>query len=388
MNLPFYLGATVLEADKKDIEKIINLCNENAIAYKKIELYDDKASLRVSFFQAKNILTIARENGIELSEREKRGALALLLRLRKRIGLAVGAVIAIILLAYSSGLVWDIRIDGASSVSEKELKKIFAECGLSVGTRIRDIDCDVLENKILILSDEISWVSVNLSENVASVEIRELEFAPPSDDDDYLYSNVVASKEGVIVGFGEINGHTAVKIGDAVCKGQLLISGIEGGDGKPLRLLKASGEVFAEVEETIEIKIPQKYIKKVTKNQIKSEKSLIFFKNEIKFFSNSRNSEVTCDKIEVIENLYLYGKKLPIAVKTLKYVEYEEIELSRTKNDMHSIALNSLNQRINNELRDSEILSKSISFIEGDDSLTLICNLKCISNISESRPLM
>ena len=86
--------------------------------------------------------------------------------------------------------------------------------------------------------------------------------------------------------------------------------------------------------------------------------------------------------------MYLYGKKLPIAVKTLKYVEYEEIELSRTQNDMHSIALNSLNQRINNELRDSEILSKSISFIEGDDSLTLICNLKCISNISESRPLM
>ena len=387
MNLPFYLGAVVFEADKSNAEKIINLCNENGIAYKKLELCEESIKFRVSSAQAKRARTLAKENGIELREIGKKGALALVFRLKKRAGLIVGAIIAITLLVYSSGLVWDIRIEGASNVSERDLKKVFAECGLSVGAKIKDIDCDVLENQILILSDEISWVSVNLRKNVANVEIRELDFAPPSEEDDFLYSNVVASREGVIVGFGEINGRPTVKIGDAVCKGQLLISGIEGGDGKPLRLLKASGEVFAEVEETIEIKIPQKYIKKVTKNQIKSEKSLIFFKNEIKFFSNCRNSEATCDKIEVIENLYVKDKRLPVALKTVKYIEYEESELSRTKSEMQALALRGLNQKINKDLKDAEILEKSISFIEAEDSLTLVCKIKCISNIASPRPL-
>ena len=211
MNLPFYLGAVVFKADKSNAEKIINLCNENGIAYKKLELCEENIKFRVSIAQARRARTLAKENGIELREIGKKGALALVFRLKKRAGLIVGAIIAITLLVYSSGLVWDIRIEGASNVSERELKKVFAECGLSVGAKIKDIDCDVLENQILILSDEISWVSVNLRKNVANVEIRELDFAPPSEEEDFLYSNVVASREGVIVGFGEIDGRPTVK---------------------------------------------------------------------------------------------------------------------------------------------------------------------------------
>lgn len=387
MNLPFFLGCTVFEISKSDVEKVINLCNQNAIAYGKAELFEEKARIRASSFQAKKFRRIAEKNGMELTEAESKGALALIFRCKKRIGLALGALLALCMLFYTSGLIWDIRIEGASSVNERELKKIFAECGLSVGARIKDIDCDVLENQILILSDEISWVSVNLRENVANVEIRELDFAPPNDKDDTLYSNVVAEREGVIVGFGGINGHTAVKIGDAVCKGQLLISGIEGGDGKPLRMLNASGEVFAEVEETVEIKIPQKYIKKVTKNQIKSEKSLIFFKNEIKFFANSRNSEVSCDKIEVIENLYLKDIKLPVAIKTVKYIEYEEKELTRTKNEMQDIAMRELNRIITEELSHTEMLSKSISFSESEGELTLSAKIRYVTDIAEKKSL-
>ena len=386
MNLPFFIGSTVLEFDLKHVEKILNLCNENAIAYRPPRLFEEKASIEISRFNVKALKNIAEKHKIELTEIQGRGVLSIAYRCRKRVGLFVGAVIALIIFFYSSGLVWDIRIDGASRVSEKELKKVFAECGLSVGTRLQDIDCDVLENKILILSDEISWVSVNLHENVASVEIRELDFAPPSENE-ALYSNVVASREGVVVGFGEINGRTAVKIGDAVCKGQLLISGIEGGDGKPLRLLNASGEVFAEVEETLEIKIEQKYIKKVAKNQIKSEKSLIFFKNEIKFFSNSRNSEASCDKIEVIENFYLSDKRLPLALKTVKIIEYDEIEVLRSQNEMEELAQNALNERLNELLLNAELLLKSTSISECDDGIILKCKIKYIANIAEVRDL-
>ena len=58
----------------------------------------------------------------------------------------------------------------------------------------------------------------------------------------------------------------------------------------------------SEVEEQIKIEIPRKYQKKITKSTQKEEKYLIFFKNTIKIFSNSRNSDVSCDKIDIIDN--------------------------------------------------------------------------------------
>jgi sporulation protein YqfD len=383
----FLFGYSIILGHAKDAEKIINLCNKKRIPFSKIILEDDALRFSVPLVYEKRMFKIAKEASIELSVSSRRGLPALALRHRHRGGLLAGLICAIFIFAFSSGAAWDIRIDGAVKVSEREILNTLAECGLTIGTRLRNIDADVLENQILILSDDISWVSVNLSGNVANVEIRERDLPLPNEYGDALYSNVTATQNGIIVGFEDIRGEIAVEIGEAVCKDQLLISGILGGEGLPTRLTNAHGKVLAEVDEKIEIKIPKKYIKKVTKKEIKAEKSFIFFKNEIKFFSNCRNSEATCDKIEVIENLYVKDKRLPVALKTIKYIEYEESELSRTKSEMQALALRGLNQKINKDLKDAEILEKSISFIEAEDSLTLVCKIKCISNIASPRPL-
>ena len=332
---------------------------------------------------------IAKEASIELSVSSRRGLPALALRHRHRAGLLAGLICAIFIFAFSSGAVWDIRIDGAVKVSEREILNTLAECGLTVGTRLRDIDADVLENQILILSDDISWVSVNLSGNVANVEIRERDLPLPDEYGDALYSNVTATQNGVIVGFEDIRGEIAVEIGEAVCKDQLLISGILGGEGLPTRLTNAHGKVLAEVDERIEIKIPKKYIKKVTKKEIKAEKSFVFFKNEIKFFSNCRNLPPTCDKIDIIESFYTADqKKLPIAIKTVKYIEYENCEVTRSAEQMRELAYLELYRYINEHYGDAELLSRSITLDEREEETVLICNLKCIKNIAQIKEIV
>ena len=304
-------------------------------------------------------------------------------------GIIAGLACALVCFFYSAGLVWDIRIDGATRVDEQRLLAVFNECGLKVGARLRDIDADVLENQILILSDDISWVSINLSNNVANVEIRELDYAPPSEYGDALYSNVVAVQNGVIVEFEDVSGQIVTEIGEAVCRDQLLISGIVGGEGLPTRLTNAHGRVLAEVEEVIEIKIPQKYIKKETKNNVKTEKSLFFFKNEIKFFSNSGNLPPFYDTINIVENFNtINGKKLPLGIKSVKYIEYESIELTRTKDEMRSLAYSELYRHIDLYYSDVEILSRSISFVEDDSQATLVCTLSCIKNIAQIKEIV
>ena len=385
----FLFGYSIILGHAKDAEKIINLCNEKRIPFSKIILEDDALRFSVPLVYEKRMCKIAKEASIELSVSSRRGLPALALRHRHRAGLLAGLICAIFIFAFSSGAVWDIRIDGAIKVSEREILNTLAECGLTVGTRLRDIDADVLENQILILSDDISWVSVNLSGNVANVEIRERDLPLPDEYGDALYSNVTATQNGVIVGFEDIRGEIAVEIGEAVCKDQLLISGILGGEGLPTRLTNAHGKVLAEVDEKIEIKIPKKYIKKVTKKEIKAEKSFIFFKNEIKFFSNCRNLPPTCDKIDIIESFYTADqKKLPIAIKTVKYIEYENCEVTRSAEQMRDMAYIELYRYINEHYGDAELLSRSITLDEREEETVLICNLKCIKNIAQIKEII
>lgn len=387
----FLLGYTVFSGRGEDVEKIINICNEQSIPFSNIIIDEERTELSfcVPLFYERKVLKIGAKREIPLSVVSRRGVPALVFRYRRRVGLLVGALLSALLLFYSLGLVWDVRIEGATRLSEKELLSTLSKCGLSVGTRIKDIDADVLENQILILSDDISWVSVNVLDNVANVEIREIDYPSPDENGDILYSNVVAKQDGVIVGFEEISGSICVDIGEAVSKDQLLISGITGAEGQPMRIMRADGKVFAEVEDVLEIRIPRKYIKKVTEDAVKVEKSLIFFKNEIKFFSNGRNSLPTCDKIEVIENFYTHNRvKLPIAVKTVTYIGYGEVEVSRSSAEARSQALLALYRRIDEEFSDAEILSKSISFAESDDEVVLTCVLKCVKDIAELREVL
>ena len=385
----FLFGYSIIKGQKENAERIINLCNENAIPFSKMSIEEESISFCVPLFFERKLFSIAKKADIELIVISRKGIPALIFRHRMRAGILAGLVASVFIFIFSSSLVWDIRIEGATKLSEQELLSTFEKCGLTVGTKLSDIDADVLENQILILSDGISWVSVNLSQNVANVEIREIDYALPDEYGDALYSNVTASQSGVIVGFEDIRGNIAVDIGDAVCKDQLLISGIRGEEGTPMSLTNAHGRVFAEVEETIEIRIPQKYIKKVTRNNVKCEKFLIFFKNEIKIFSNSGNSPATCDKIDIIESFYtLNQKKLPFGIKTVKYIEYEEEEIIHSKSEMLSLAYNELYRHINIYFEDAEILSRSVSIAEHENETVLVCNLRCIKNIAQIKEII
>lgn len=383
----FIFGYCIVEAQRSDIERIINFCNANSIIYSGIKLDDGLARFSVALAHKKRFLKLCSAHQTEVTIIAHKGFPSLLIRHRRRAGLLVGALIGICFLIFSSGVVWDIRIDGARTVSEREILSTLKECGLYVGASTKSIDSDVLETRALILSDKISWISVNLSGTVANVEIRELE-EPSESEDGILYSNIVAAKEGVIVGFEEISGSPVVKIGDAVSKGQLLISGIVGDEQTPMRLMRADGRVLAEVSEEIEIKIPQKYIKKITNKVLNEEKSLIFFENEIKFFSNCRNYTSSCDKIDIIESFYtINGKKLPFATKTLKRIEYTELELEYTEAELQSIAKERLFRYIDEEYKDAQILAQSFYGTIENGIYILRCKIDCIKNIAELKEI-
>lgn len=383
----FLFGYSVFSVAKENIEKIINLCNAQSISFGDVKFENDEVHLRVALMQELKFRRETKKCNIEIKLLSRKGLPSLLIRYRRRVGLLIGAVLCAIVLTYTSGLIWDIRIEGTDGVNKEKIIQALEECGFEIGTKKDGVDTSVLENRMLIICDEISWISVNIKGTLASVVVRKAEYLPEIEEKPTC-SNVVAKQNGKIISFENVRGDICTKLGDEVSQGQVLISGISGDIGEPLRIMAAEGRVLAEVEEEIKIEIPRKYQKKLTKSTQKEEKYLIFFKNAIKFFSNSRNSDTNCDKIDIIDNLYTNnGKKLPIAIKTVKYIDYEFVECERTNEQMKELATQKLFAYINEELADAEILTRSTKHELLEESYIITCKIKCIKDIAQIKEI-
>lgn len=386
--LLFLSGCRILKADAARAEELLNLCRSERVNIHRTELSEGSFYILCSFFSSGRLIKAARARSIELSVLSSHGIPALLLRYRRRYGIALGLVISSLLIFLSSSVIWDIRIDGASRLSEKEVIDTLEECGLSLGAPRRSIDADTLANRVLIYSDDIAWISVNIIGTVAEVEIRELELPAESEESGAAASNIVAARSGRIVAFEDARGNFAAAIGESVSEGQLLIGGIYGDEESGFRYVNAKGKVFAEVERDFTIEIPRSETQKMYTDVTKCEKYLIFFKKRIKFFSNYRNLPMSCDKIDIEERLPAPNlAELPFGVYTVRYAEYEYLTCTRSDQELLELGYSKLDVLLRAELGDAELLSKEIETELREDSLILRCRLRCVEDIANQQEI-
>ena len=376
------LGYNIYSVDRESLGEALGLCLRLGITFRDSRLVGERALFCVPFFSAKQLEGEAKKSGFEIVLLASRGIPPLIVRHRFRLGLPVGIILSLVLIFLSSGVIWDVRVEGTQRVREEDVEEVLAECGLYVGSKKSSLNVGAIENAALILSDEISWISVNVIGTVAKVEIRELDIAPEDDEPDA--ANIVASENGKILGFEDIKGNIAVHIGDAVSRGQLLIGGIYGDEENDFRYTAAKGRVLAEVERELVQEIPRAYAKKVYTGRQKCEKTLVFFKKEIKFFSNCGNLYPSYDKIEEIEYLRApNGNDLPVAICTVRYLEYEYKDVTRTDAELVSLAKYRLDAALSQSLADGELLGFIDEEWISEDKIVMRRTVRSIENIAK-----
>lgn len=379
-------GYNAYSADAERLGEILNLCAHLGIIYRDVEISESKAFFCVPFFSSAKLEAEAQKQGISITLEASRGLTALVVRNKLRLGIPLGIILSLLMIFFSSGVIWDVRVDGADKVREDEVEAVLLECGLGVGSKKSKLNISAIENAALILSDEISWISVNVIGTVANVEIRELDFAP--EDDDPIASNIVASENGKVLGFEDIKGNIAVHIGDTVSRGQLLIGGIYGDEENDFRYTAAKGRVLAEVERTLVEEIPRTYLRKTYTARQKYEKFLVFFKKEIKIFSNCGNLYPMYDKIDTIEYLCApSGHDLPVGIRTVRYIEYIYEETARTDEELASLADYKIQARIASELCDGELLGRLDEQEISESGIVARCTVRSIENIAKTQKI-
>ena len=173
---------------------------------------------------------------------------------RKRYGVFSALFICFFLLLFSMGRVWDIRVLGASETAVEQVRAVLKSEGIETGARFRSFDFSETENRLKDLCPSVAWVNAHrrgtvLYLNVVESEAGRQESVPP-------LCNIVASEDAVIVSISPSAGVAMVKTGDAVKKGDLLISAVHpdgtvsGAAGEVIGLVNGSASVFCAKEET------------------------------------------------------------------------------------------------------------------------------------------
>jgi len=310
------------------------------------------------------------------------GIRALFQRYKGRIGFAVGALLAVGMLVMSSFFVWDITVTGTETIPEKTIVEALERYGVKLGAYIPSLDTEKIEKELVLNVDGLSWISLNLRGTVASVEVRERN-VNTQPVDLQSPSNLVAAFDGQIEALEITGGVAAVKHGQIVKKGDLLVSGVIDSNALGYRLVRARGEVTARVTLTYDIEIPYQRTEKVYTGEFKKQKTVKIFSKSIKLFRKDSIPTENCDKIEKERRLYLFGKiKLPIFITETTYAFYEEQERTLTENEALKLAYEELRVQSDSMLEEAEILARHTHISDSGTALSLHEDVECILDIT------
>lgn len=246
-------------------ERFINLLSRRNVVSWSVVPEKDGFSGRMFLSDYKKIRPLAKSSGVRLRVVKRFGMPFFINRYKLRRGLCVGAIIAIALMSLLSMFVWDVQLDGAEGLSTVEINNALKSSGLVAGTLKRSVRTDYVERRLMLRVPEIRWVSVNLLNNIAKIQIKQKAKKPKSSIAPYP-CNIKAAFDGVITKTTVYSGTLRVKKGSAVTKNQLLVSAVTENADNKLSYTHANADIFAdiyivkniEISKNTPIYIPQK----------------------------------------------------------------------------------------------------------------------------------
>ena len=197
----------------------------------------------------------ARRAGCRLRVRDRRGLPFALRRTQAHPGLWAGCAVFLVIVFSLSLRVWCIGVTGNEKVPVSRIENELALAGLAPGARRSGVNPKAVAQQVLLKIPELRWMSVNLRGSTAEVAVQEAAEKPVIPDQTAA-SNIKASATGQILSMRVFAGTPAVKQGDAVVQGQLLVSGVVVDQLGGSTLTRSSAEIIAETRRSVSVAIP------------------------------------------------------------------------------------------------------------------------------------
>lgn len=363
-------------------EALLNACAAAGVEIISAEPVDEVTiRLTVPHRRIKHVRALADRCMCTVSAPEDAGASRLGRKLAGRLAaLALGTCVLAVLFV-SRAYIWEISVAGNESVSTGAILDALEQCGVGVGSFWPDFTSDSIRSRALSLLPELSWLTVNVHGSRAEVIVRERIKKPEMIDNDEPF-DIVAKKEGFITEVRALAGKALVSRGQAVSRGQTLVSGLMEDLTGGVRTVHSYGEVTARTYYEINAICPAMREKKSYTGEKKTRWALIIGDKRINFYGNSSIYEADCDKIYSEYKMEIEGLfRLPVALAREECIFYGRESVAADARQIGALLEQELHDRLLKETDGGKIIYESFSRSNGGDIISVCLRAECEENI-------
>lgn len=367
-------------------ERFLNFCARSGI-----NLWDIRGGTNCSACVAagkyRDLRPCARRAKSKIKVLERHGFSFTTKGIRKRRGLLVGTLLFIAVLYLLSARVWSIEVKGNTSIPTAQIQTELKELGIVPGIPKSKVQPQILQQKIMLKFTQIGWLSFNTHGCTAEVQLKEKTERPQVVQEARKIYNIKAAQTGQILNLDVYTGTAAVKQGDAVVKGQLLISGIiEDKEGRSV-LRGATGKIIAATTHNLSTEVDLK--RKVTgpTGKVLTRRSFSLFGVRIPLsLVEKPNGDYNTEGVHT--DLMLMNSVLPISVYTEKWTELSTVDVVATKEQALDEAKKKVEIMIKEQLNDAKITSVVENSKIVESKLIYSAQIKCEENIAQESEII
>ena len=362
-------------------ERLVNLCANRGIPVWQVRRRREGIDCRLFARDYRKLHAFRRQGCVHLRVTRKKGLPFLCRRYRRRPGLLIGLALFCAFLTVMPRFVWRVEVRSRGDVDEAAVVSALDELGLRVGVPLARVDGADLRHRLALALPEVSWAAVNDDGAVVTVEVRGVEEKPAVKEG---WANLVAAREGQIVALYVQSGSAAVKVGDAVTAGQLLVSGTEVyADGRTV-FRRSEGQVLAETERTVTVRLPLTRVESVPCGAPLTRRVVSAFGLTIPLYVGRLEGDY--ERRVTRKDMIVDGITLPLwtAQATFTPVHRREVTLTPEQADREAAAL--LDEAVAAELEGVEILSRADQTAVEGDALVLTAVCQCRENVARVVP--
>jgi len=305
----------------------MNLTVREGIYFWDLHSLGDAIRVKVAPRDFKKLRPLLRKTGCRVHILEKKGGFLLVLTGRRRRGLILGLIVFCCLLYFLSSFIWNISITGNEAVSKNEILRSLEKFGVVKGILKRQLDLARLEKDLLLDIEELSWVGARVRGVYLEIQVVERHREPEDLQDAF---DLVAAKDGLVVDILVLAGEAAVKPGETVQKGQLLISGTIGTDldaepqeseNVPGSRIKARGMVEALVWYEAFAEVPLYVVEKTKSGNVAHSLSFVVNNQNYRFWGTKDAPYRNYEMEEIRHSLVWRNLRFPVELVTKRYWE-------------------------------------------------------------------
>ncbi|GAA0408339.1 sporulation protein YqfD [Paenibacillus motobuensis] len=325
-------GVVTIVVRGKSIELLVNELTKKEIQVWDLKpLPDGTMEMNIQLADFFKLRPLLKRTGCRLSVKRRSGIPFMMVRLWKRKWFVFGFALFIGVVLALSSLVWDIEVEGNSKIPKEDILLAARSEGVYPFQWIYRLPRqDELSKDLARKLSGVSWVGVSRTGTKITIQI--VEASKPKELELMNPRSFVSTSDAVVTRIYAERGNPEVRKNDRVRKGQILISGEQGG-----KRVVAKGEVRGIVWHEYNIEIPLLRKQKVYTGEKKERGYLYFGKTAIQLTGYGKVDFEKSNTMTKMDPLTWRSFKLPIGWMSEEIMETTFIELAiseeKAKND-------------------------------------------------------